>query len=291
MGDFLQYFFSGLTRGSIYAIVGIGFAMIYNSSKVINFAQGEFVMIGGMAVVFLTSLYPVPLVAAILFAVVIASIVGILLQRIAIDRVRNASTVTLIIITIGASILIRGIVEIVMGKRDYTIPPFSGDANISISGATINPQSLWVIGSLLVIMFGLKLFFDKSKYGKAMLATSQNAMAAQIVGINTRFILLISFGLSAAIGAIAGIITAPITLTRFDIGVMLGLKGFCAAILGGVGSSFGAVAGGLLLGILESLASGYVSSAYQDAVAFIVILIVLTLRPEGIFAEKGAERV
>lgn len=291
MDDFLQYLVSGLTRGAVFAIIGVGFAMIYNASKVINFAQGEFVMLGGMSVVFLTAQLGLPLLAAIPCAIVATAAVGCLLQRLAIDRVRNASPTTLIIITIGISILLRGLAEIAMGKRDYALPPFSGDSQMAIFGASINPQSLWVIASLLVIMLFLKLFFDKTKYGKAMRATAQNPMAAQIVGINTRFILLLSFGLSAALGAMAGILTAPITLTRYDIGVMLGLKGFCAAILGGLGNPLGAVSGGLLLGVLEALASGYLSSAYQDAVAFVIILIVLSLRPEGLFTAKGAERV
>lgn len=291
MDEFLQFLFSGLTRGSIYALVGIGFAIIYNASHVINFAQGEFVMIGGMAAVFITANAGLPLVAAIPLALMIAAIAGVALEKFAVEPARGASVVTLIIITIGASIFIRGIVEVFIGKRDYALPAFSGDTPIHIGGATLHPQSLWIMGTLVAVVIGLKWFFDHTRLGKAMLATSHNRLAAQLVGIEIRHILLAAFALSAMLGALAGLLTAPITLTRFDIGIMLGLKGFCAAILGGLGSPYGAIAGGLALGLAEAMTGGYISSAYQDAVAFAIILAVLFVRPQGLFGRGGTERV
>lgn len=291
MDEFLQFLFSGLTRGSIYALVGIGFAIIYNASHVINFAQGEFVMIGGMAAVFITANAGLPLIAAIPLALLIAAIAGIMLEKFAVEPARGASVVTLIIITIGASIFIRGLVEVFIGKRDYALPAFSGDAPIHIGGATLHPQSLWIMGTLVAVVIALKWFFDHTRLGKAMLATSHNRLAAQLVGIEIRHILLAAFALSAMLGALAGLLTAPITLTRFDIGIMLGLKGFCAAILGGLGSPYGAIAGGLALGLAEAMTGGYVSSAYQDAVAFGIILAVLFVRPQGLFGRGGTERV
>ena len=285
-----QFLLTGLTIGAIYALVALGFAIIYNASHVINFAQGEFVMIGGMATVSLIQL-GLPMLLAIPLAVLAAVAVGMALERFAIEPARGASPVTLIIITIGASILLRGLAMLLWDKKLHTVPPFSGETPIQLGGATLLPQSLWVIGITLVIVLLLGWFFGRTLLGKAVLATSHNPVAAQLCGINVRFVLFLSFGLSAGLGAVAGILIAPITLTSWDVGVMLGLKGFAAAILGGLGSGVGAVVGGLVLGIAESLGAGYVSSAYKDAIAFIIILAVLFFMPSGLFGKKSSERV
>jgi branched-chain amino acid transport system permease protein len=285
-----QFLLTGLTIGAIYALVALGFAIIYNASHVINFAQGEFVMIGGMATVWLIQL-GVPMLLAIPLAVLAAVAVGMALERFAIEPARGASPVTLIIITIGASILLRGLATLVWDKKLHTLPAFSGETPIQIGSATLLPQSLWVIGVTLVIVLLLGWFFGRTLMGKAVLATSHNPVAAQLCGINVRFVLFLSFGLSAGLGAIAGILIAPITLTSWDVGVMLGLKGFAAAILGGLGSGVGAVVGGLVLGIAESMGAGYVSSAYKDAIAFIIILAVLFFMPSGLFGKKSPDRV
>jgi branched-chain amino acid transport system permease protein len=291
LAEFLQFLFSGLTVGAIYAMVGIGFAIIYNASQVINFAQGEFVMIGGMATVALTANAGLPLLLAIPLAIAIAALAGLALQRFAVEPARGASVVTVIIITIGASILLRGLAEVMLDKNDHALASFSGDEPLHIGGATLLPQSLWVMGALVAVAVALKLFFDRTRLGKAMLAASHNRLAAELVGIDVRRIMLLSFALSAALGALAGLLTAPITLTRYDVGTMLGLKGFCAAILGGLGSPYGALAGGLLLGLVEQMSAGYLSSAYKDAVAFVLILAVLFVRPSGLFGARGSERV
>lgn len=285
-----QYLLSGLTIGAIYALVALGFAIIYNASHVINFAQGEFVMIGGMAAVSLGNA-GLPLLLAIPVAVLAAVAVGLALEKFAVEPARGASVVTLIIITIGASILLRGLATLVWDKKLHVLQPFSGDKPIELAGATILPQSLWVLGVTLAIVLLLSWFFSRTLTGKAMLATSHNPLAAQLCGVNTRTVLLLAFGLSAALGAIAGILIAPITLTSWDVGVMLGLKGFAAAILGGLGSGAGAVLGGIVLGIVESLGAGYVSSAYKDAIAFVIILVVLFFMPSGLLGKKSAERV
>ena len=285
-----QFLLSGMTIGAIYALVALGFAIIYNASHVINFAQGEFVMIGGMTTVWLIQL-GMPLVVAIGLAVLASVAVGMALERFAIEPARGASPVTLIIITIGASILLRGLATLVWDKQLHAMPAFSGDTPIQIGGATLLPQSLWVMGITLLIVLLLGWFFGRTLLGKAVLATSHNPMAAQLCGINVRFVLFLSFGLSAGLGAIAGILIAPITLTSWDVGVMLGLKGFAAAILGGLGSGVGAVVGGLVLGIAESLGAGYISSAYKDAIAFVIILAVLFFMPSGLFGKKSSDRV
>ena len=286
----LQYLLAGLTVGAIYALVALGFSIIYNASQVINFAQGEFVMIGGMATVSFIGA-GVPLALAVVLAVVAATLVGVALEKFAVERARGAPVVTLIIITIGASILLRGLAGVVWDKNIHALPAFSGDRPIAVGGATVLPQSLWVLGVTLAAVAALWWFFNRTLYGKAMLATSHNRLAAQLVGISVRRVLLVAFGLAAGLGALAGILIGPITFTAWDVGVMLGLKGFAAAILGGLGSGPGAVLGGLLLGLVEALSAGYVSSAYKDVIAFGIMLAVLVLMPNGLLGRRAAERV
>jgi branched-chain amino acid transport system permease protein len=286
----VQYLLAGLTLGAIYALVALGFAIIYNASHVINFAQGEFVMIGGMATVsFIDTGLPLPLAA--LAAIAIAAFIGFLLEKFAVEPARGASVVTLIIITIGASILLRGLATLVWDKKIHAVPAFSGDAPIAIGGAALAPQSLWVLGASLAAVAALWWFFNRTLTGKAILAVSHNRLAAQLMGVSVRRVLAVSFALSAALGALAGILIAPITFTSWDVGVMLGLKGFAAAILGGLGSGPGAIAGGLALGLLEALGAGYVSSAYKDVIAFVIILAVLVFMPSGLAGRGSDERV
>lgn len=290
MAEFLQLVFSGITVGAIYALVGVGFSIIYNASQVINFAQGEFVMIGGLTTAVLSGAgLPIPLAAGI--AIGAAILAGLALEKFAVEQAKGASVVTLIIITIGASIFLRGLAQIVFDRNYHSLNAFSGETPIHLAGATIVPQALWVLGTTLVIVLALWWFFGHTLLGKATMATSYNRLAAQLAGIDTRSILLLSFALSAAIGALGGIVITPISLTSYDVGIMLGLKGFSASILGGIGSSMGAIAGGLLLGIIEALGAGYISSDYKDAIAFVIILLVLFFMPQGLFGSKGTERV
>ena len=286
----LQSLFSGLTVGAIYALVALGFAIIYNASRVINFAQGEFVMIGGMAAaVFVDAGLPLPL--SIVVAVGLGMLVGLLLEKLAVEPARGAPVVTLIIITIGASILLRGLAALVWDKKIRPLPAFSGEAPLMIGGATLLPQTLWVLGTTLAAVAALWWFFNRTLSGKAMLAVAYNRLAAQLVGISVRRVLLVSFGLSAALGALAGALIAAISFTAWDVGVMLGLKGFAAAMLGGIGSGPGAVAGGLALGLIEALGAGYLSSAYKDVFAFVVLLAALVFLPNGLAGRGAAERV
>ncbi|PWE53805.1 branched-chain amino acid ABC transporter permease [Metarhizobium album] len=290
MPELMQFFLSGITVGAVYALVALGFTIIYNASDVVNFAQGEFVMLGGMITVFAFEAgLPLPLAA--LIAILGTAVIGVALNRLAIEPARGAPVVSLIIITIGASIFIRGVTQIVFDKQIHRFPAFSGDAPIAVGGATILPQSLWVIAGALAVFIGLWLFFTRTLVGRAVLATANNRIAAQLVGINTKFIMTLSFAMSAAIGALAGVLVTPITLTSYDIGISLALKGFAAAMLGGMGNPKGALVGGLLLGILEAMTAGYISSQYKDAAAFVVILAVLFAMPQGLFGRKQTDRV
>jgi branched-chain amino acid transport system permease protein len=289
-GAWLQFVASGLTAGAIYALVALGFTIVFNASGAINFAQGEFVMVGGMSAATLVAA-GVPLPLAVLLAIAAAIVVALIIERVAISPARHAGTVTLIIITIGVSLFLRGLAQLVWGKGVFGLPAFSGDAPIALAGATIMPQSLWVLGGAAVSVLALRFFYGSTLAGKAMLATSFNRLAAQLVGINTRAVLFASFGLAAFLGAVGGVLIAPIAFTSYDAGIMLGLKGFAAAMLGGLGSFAGAVLGGLVLGLLEGLGAGFVSSAYKDAIAFVVILGVLFFMPGGFLGARSSDRV
>jgi branched-chain amino acid transport system permease protein len=286
-----QFVISGLATGAIYALIGLSFAIIFNSTGIINFAQGEFVMLGGvLAIVSITTLQ-LPILMAVVVAVAGTTVVGVLFERLAIRPLKNATPLALIIITIGASILIRGMVMLLWGKDTQALPPFSGNTPINLAGATLLPQHLWIFAVTLLVIAGSRFFFHHTITGKAMRACSFNRRAANLVGISVGRMVLLSFVISSALGALAGVIIAPLTMTAYDVGVMLGLKGFCAAIMGGMGSGLGTVLGGLILGILESLGAGLISSGYKDAIAFFILLLILFIRPQGLFKKGETERV
>ncbi len=288
--EFFQFSFSGITLGAIYALVALGFTLIYNASHVINFAQGEFLMIGGMGTVVLMDA-GAPIYLAIPGAILMAGIAGVLLHKLAIAPAKNADVVTLIIITIGASIFLRGLAQIFWGKDYHALPAFSNTESLSVGGAVLLTQSLWILGIAALLVAALGWFFTRTALGKALLATSMNKDAASMVGIKTGAILTLAFGIAALLGAVAGVIVAPITFTAYDIGIMLGLKGFIAAAIGGLGSSTGAILGGLLLGLAEAYTAGYISSDYKDAVPFVLILIILFFLPNGLLGSRAVERV
>ena len=290
LAEFLQFLFSGITVGATYALAALGFTLIYNASNVINFAQGEFIMLGGMlAVLFAQAGLPMPVV--LLLAIAIPAVVGVVMEKVAIEPIKGAETVSLIIVTIGASLVIRGLIQVWLGKGTHSLPAFSGDAPLQILGATLLPQSLWVLGVTAVVVAGLWYFFNRTLTGKAMLATSVNRTAAELVGINTNWVLFMSFAMAAGLGALGGILITPITMTCYDVGIMRGLKGFVAVVVGGLGNGLGAVVGGLLVGVLEAMGAGYISSAYKDAMPFVLILLVLFFMPRGLFGGKSTDRV
>lgn len=290
LAEFLQFLFSGITVGATYALAALGFTLIYNASNVINFAQGEFIMLGGMLAVFFAQMgLPMPVV--LLLAIAIPAVVGVVMEKVAIEPIKGAETVSLLIVTIGASLVIRGLIQVWLGKGTHSLPAFSGDAPLQILGATLLPQSLWVLGVTAVVVAGLWYFFNRTLTGKAMLATSFNRTAAELVGINTNWVLFMSFAMAAGLGALGGILITPITMTSYDVGIMLGLKGFVAVVVGGLGNGLGAVVGGLLVGVLEAMGAGYISSAYKDAMPFVLILLVLFFMPRGLFGGKSTDRV
>jgi len=289
--DLLQYVISGATLGSTYGLAGLGFTVIFNTTEIINFAQGEFVMLGGMLAVFAIRWAGLPLALAVALAICLTTLVGIAVDRLTIRPVRGRSVIVLIIITIGVSIVLRGAAMLVFGKDTYPLASFSGAEPLALLGASLLPQSLWVGGITVCTLVAMKLYFDRTISGKAMLACACDRKAASLMGINVDTMVTLSFAFSALVGALGGAILAPITLTSYDVGILLGLKGFAACILGGLGNPFGAVAGGVILGVLESLSAGLISSGYKDAVAFVILLALLFVRPSGLFGRRSAERV
>jgi branched-chain amino acid transport system permease protein len=287
----LQYIFTGVAIGSIYAMVALGFNIIYNCTGIINFAQGEFVMLGGMFLATLTTVWNIPLVIAVPMAILFVVIIGVGFERIAIHPLKNPSVLILIMITIAGSILIKGAAMFAWGKEARYLPHFSGESPISLMGATIIPQTLWILGSLVIVVSCLAYFFNRTLVGKAMRACAHNPDAARLVGVNVKKMVTLSFAISAGIGAIAGIVISPVAPMDYQRGAMLALKGFGAAILGGLGSGPGAVIAGLLIGVLESLGAGYISSHYKDAIALIVLLVVLFVRPGGILGSAEAQKL
>ncbi|MBC7190693.1 branched-chain amino acid ABC transporter permease [Candidatus Aerophobetes bacterium] len=281
-GQFLQYVFTGVAIGAIYAMVALGFNMIYNSTGIINLAQGEFVMLGGMVMVFLTRQLKLPLLPGFFIAVVAVTLIGAAIERGTIHPLKIPSVMNLIIITVALSILLKGIAMFIWGKQTYTLPPFSSGKPLSIAGASLTLQTIWILGIMGASMLFLAIFFTFTMTGKAMKACAVNRKAASLMGINVKLMVLLSFAISAALGAVAGIIITPVALMDYNRGTMLAIKGFATAVLGGLGSNVGAVFAGFIIGLMESLGAGFVSSAYKDAIALVVLLVVLFLKPAGI---------
>ena len=287
--QFVQYIFSGITSGSIYALTALGFTLIFNATQIINFAQGQLVMLGGMVAV---AFYGVglPLWACFIVAVAIVTGVTVGFEQIAIRPLLKKGVLAQIIATVGASFVFATAAMLIWGRDAVALPPFSGDDPIAVGGATIVPQTLWVVGLTVVIVIGLQIFYRRTLFGKAVRACAINPTSARMQGISYSRVVMFSFALSGAISAAAGVMITPISFMGYSSGALLGLKGFAAATLGGLGSPVGAVAGGFILGIVEALGVGVVSAGYKDAIAFVILLLVLFLRPAGLLGAKVVSR-
>lgn len=286
----LQLLFSGLTLGSIYALIALALVTTFNITGVLNLAQGEFLALGALLAASLSAA-GLPLAAAFVISVALVTLLSGLVERAAIYPARGASGLTLIIITIGLSISLRGLALLIWGTDPMALPAFSRGAPLALGGATIGLQSLWIFGLVAVTLAGLFAFFELTYQGKAVRACVINRTAARLVGINPATMSLLAFAGSGAIGAAAGIFIAPVTLATYDMGFMLGVKGFVAAAIGGMYSVSGAVLGGIILGILEVYFAGLISSGLKDALALVVLLAVLMLKPEGLMGVIGGRKV
>jgi branched-chain amino acid transport system permease protein len=291
--QFLQYLISGLSQGSVYALVGLGFTIIYAVTRIINFAQGEFVMLGGMLSFTLAVSAGLPVAAASILSIIITAIIGAIMYLLAIRTARKASVISLIIITIGASIFIRGIAgtKLMWGVDAVRPLPFTGNESIRLFGAYIQPQVLWVIGTAVLVTVLLHLFLTRTMVGKALKACAINPQAAGLVGINTKTMALIAFILAAALGGIGGVVMAPWTLMSYNAGFMIGLKGFVAASIGGFKSPIATVIGGIIIGIVENIVVGInygpFTSEYMDVWGLVVLLAILLIRSGRLAAEEA----
>ena len=287
----LQYLLSGITKGSIYAVVAIGFNLIYSATGVINLAQGEFVMLGGMVAVSLAHYVPLPV--AVTGAVLAVAVVGCLLELLFFRKLRRHTILHLVIITIGLSIVIQEAALHLWDEKVRSLPYFTGNeiSSLHFLGAAISPQVLWVLGTVAVSVLALHGFLKYSLPGQAMRACSSNPEAAMLAGINIRNMRTLAFGLSAGLGALAGCVISPITMTHYEMGVPLAIKGFAAAILGGLGNPMAAVLGGLVVGVLEAVSVSRFPAAYNDVAAFAILLLVLFVRPHGLLGAPSAGQV
>jgi branched-chain amino acid transport system permease protein len=283
----LQYLLSGITVGSIYGLVGIGFTGVYNVTGIVNFAQGDMAMFGAMLGIALWEAgVPVPL--AILLAVAAMGLLAGAMERWAIRPISH-NLLGAVIVTIGLGVIMQGAAVAIWGTDARALPAFSGEQPLRFLGATLAPQALWVIGTAAVLVAALAAFFNFTYLGKAFMACALNRFAAHICGIDSKRMSTIAFVLSGSLGAIAGLVISPITFIQYDTGIPLAIKGFTACIIGGLGNPLGAMIGGILLGILEGLASGYLSSGFKNAIAFVLLLSVLLLRPTGLLGDLLAK--
>lgn len=286
----LQYVVTGLSNGAVYALVGLGIVLVFQVTGIINFAQGEFVMLGALGFAILREsgmALPFAAVTAIAGTVV----AGLLVERLAIAPARQATHVRLIILTIGASIIIQGLALVLFGTDPHFAPSFSAGGPIRLGSVVILPQYLWVVGTTALVVVALWWFLTRTMTGRAMRAVAMNKDAARSVGISPSRMSMLAFMLAGGLGAVGGVILAPLQAPDAGIGIALGLKGFTAAVIGGLHSPAGAVVGGLSIGVIESLASGWLPSGYKDAITFAILFLVLLLRPQGLLRSVSEARV
>lgn len=290
MSELLQFLIAGLKSGAIYALVALGFTIVYSATGAINFAQGEFYMLGGMTGVALSQA-GLPLVAAVPAAILITAVIGAAFEFLAVRPISSGDPLRIIMVTIGGAVVLRQAALHLFGPNERALAPFTEGDSIKLFGAAIERQTLWVWALTLVAVVLLSLVYRRTAFGKAMRATSVSRDAARLSGINASSMVTASFALAAALGALGGLVVAPLTQTAFSVGAGMGVKGFAAAILGGLGNPVAAVGGGLVLGLLESLTAGYINPLYKDAVSVIVLLAVLFVRPQGLLGGRSREKV
>lgn len=289
MSDFsylAQVLVSGIGVGCIYGLIGIGFCVIYNASGIVNFAQGAFVMLGGMATHALTTRYGVPLLAAAIIATLGVAALGVLIERIVVRPLwnRKATMFVMILATLAAQIVIERATLILAGDQPRTLPVFTDLPPLKIGEVAISYQFLWITGASLLVVALLAAFFRFTRVGKAMRAVSINREAAALQAIPVSHMLALAFALSAGLGAIAGILITPTQYTAFNVGVPFAISGFIAAIVGGFGRPFGAFLGGIMLGVIQSFAIVFIGAGLKNVAALSVLLVFLFFRPSGIFA-------
>lgn len=276
---------NGIVFGAIYGINAIGFGIVYNTTGIINFAQGEFVMLGGMLTSALYAQAHFSLPLAILGGIAATVVIGVLIERIAIRPLwrRGAKDWTYVFMLFAVATVLPNLVMLWISRDPQSFPSFGGMQPVQLGSVTLSGQALWVLGVTVVVVVVLQGFFNHTLLGKAMKATAVNRRVAAWMGIPVERMVVLSFALAALLGAVGGVVFTPLISTQFDAGIGMTLKGFAAAIIGGMGNIRGAIAGGLVLGILESLSTAFISSVYGDAVTYGILFVILLIWPTGFF--------
>jgi branched-chain amino acid transport system permease protein len=276
---------NGVVFGAIYGINAIGLGIVYNTTGIINFAQGDFVMLGGMTAAYFYGHIGLPLPLAIVSGVVATVIIGLLIERIVIRPLwrRGAKDWTYVFMLFAVATVLPNLAMLGIGRDPLTFPSFGGLPSVQLGTATLSSQALWVLVVTAVVVVALQGFFDRTLLGKAMKATAINRRVAAWLGIPVERMVAMSFGLAALLGAIGGVVFTPLISTQFDTGVAMTLNGFAAAIIGGMGNIRGAIVGGLVIGVLQSLSTAFISSVYGDAVIYGVLFVLLIIWPAGFF--------
>ena len=291
---FINYLINGISLGSVYAIIALGYTMVYGIAKMLNFAHGDVIMIGIYVVFVTVSTMGLPPMAGVLLAVAVCTLLGMTIERIAYKPLRGASPLAVLITAIGVSYLLQNVALLIFGADTKSFTSVVTLPAIKLAGGemTITGETIVTILSCIVIMIGLTAFINKSKAGQAMLAVSEDRGAATLMGINVNGTIALTFAIGSALAAIAGVLlcSAYPSLTPYT-GSMPGIKAFVAAVFGGIGSIPGAFIGGILLGVIEILSKAYISSQMSDAIVFSVLIIVLLVKPTGILGKKINEKV
>jgi branched-chain amino acid transport system permease protein len=288
MGDIshlVQFFFSGLTTGSIYALIAVSLVIVYKVSQLICFSQGEFFVFGALTMVTLTS-KGVPMPLAFALAVLIAMAIGALIQQVLIRPIQGSSVGALIVMTIAISLTLRGLAMVIWGRESHILRPFSPGAPMQVFGATLQLQVFWIVGITAIVLLLIWLFFEKTSLGIAMRACAENPLGASLMGISVQRAAFFAWAWGAGIGALAGIAVAPLLFTQYTSGVMPMVKGFIAMSIGGLSSIVGSVVAGILLGIIESYTIGVISSKFSDTIVFALLMVVLIVKPSGLFGKS-----
>lgn len=291
MDTLLQVLISGLVVGCVYGMAAVGFTIVYNATRIINFANGEFVMLGGVLLAGAVVGMKLPMPLGIAIAIVGCALVGWVLQRGVLDLARNSDSLTLVMLTIGAALALRGAAALAFGRQITFVPEFGLLPVVLLGNVYVPSQGLWIVTILVTVSTALWYVFSRTMLGKAMRAASQEPRAAALCGIEPRHAAAIAMVLAGGLGGLSGAMLAPISAAFYENGLFLGLKGFAAAVLGGLGNPMGAVLGGLMIGVVESLAAGFVSSGFKDAVGFVVLILMLILRPQGLAGRTVVNRV
>jgi branched-chain amino acid transport system permease protein len=285
-----QALMSGVALGSVYALIAQGFYVTFTTTETVNFAQGEFLMVGALTSFSLMVLSGMPFLVALVAVVVLMSVMGIVTERVAIRPLRQLLSVGWILSTVGVSVILKQFAEIYWGREQKRVPSIFGDTPVFIAGTGVFPQEIFILLASLAAMAAVLLFLKRSVLGKALMAVAFNPTAAGLMGIDVRRMIVLAYVISSILAGLAGVLVAPVIFAHSEMGALLGLKAFAVAIIGGLGNPFGILIAGLALGVAEFIVAGY-NASLRDAVTFFILILILAWRPQGLFQRVTAEKV